>query len=237
MIRSASLTVLLAALFLSATAQAQAQKPRRYPPLREYLMPREAELALARSAAPTNITDHATFKVLTDRGYETVHEGDNGFVCLVERGFAAPTFTPPPFRDFVYFSSLRAPICMNPVAVRYILPYQELRAKLGMAGKSPDEISAAVAAAYIRGELPKVEAVGIGYMFSADMNLGPGIGHFHPHVMVFAPYYDNAMLGANPFGQMLPFVSDDTGTPYAVVIIPVDPKLAVKASPEVGSAR
>jgi hypothetical protein len=32
--------------------------------------------------------------VLTTSGFQVVREGDNGFVCLVMRGWAAPTFTP-----------------------------------------------------------------------------------------------------------------------------------------------
>jgi hypothetical protein len=45
--------------------------------------------------------------------------------------------------------------------------------------------------------------------------------------MVFAPYYDNSMLGGNEFGSALPQVTDDAGTPFAVVVIPVDERLAV----------
>lgn len=47
--------------------------------------------------------------------------------------------------------------------------------------------------------------------------------------MVFTPYYENAMLGNNAFGGMLPFMSDDAGTPFAVTVIPVDRSLAVRA--------
>jgi len=47
-------------------------------------------------------------------------------------------------------------------------------------------------------------------------------------MMVFAPYYENSMLGGNPFGSPLPNVSDDAGTPFTVVLIPVDENLAIK---------
>jgi peroxiredoxin Q/BCP len=79
----------------ASTALAQNSK---YPPLKEYLMTREAEIALARSAAPESVSGRATIKVLTAKGYVAATQGDNGFVCLVERGFAAPSFTPPPVR-------------------------------------------------------------------------------------------------------------------------------------------
>jgi len=48
-------------------------------------------------------------------------------------------------------------------------------------------------------------------------------------MMVFSPYYENSMLGGNPFGAPLPLVTDDAGTPFAVVVIPVDDRLAIKA--------
>ena len=66
-------------------------------------------------------------------------------------------------------------------------------------------------------------------MFSADMDLGPGAGAFHPHMMVFAPYYQNSALGDNEFAGSLPFVSDDAGTPFTVVVIPVHGITAIRA--------
>jgi hypothetical protein len=107
------------------------------------------------------------------------------------------------------------------------MPYYELRTKLALQGKSPDEIAAGVEAAYAKGELPKRDEVSFAYMWSARQNLAPGIGHWHPHVMIFAPYYDNTMVGGNPFGSPLPQLTDDAGTPFAVAVIPVDDKLAV----------
>lgn len=215
---------------LLATVGVASALPAQYASLTAYMMPRDAEIALARSAAPANVSDRATIKVLTNTGFQVAHEGDNGFVCLVLRGWAAPTFTPAPLRELVYYAKLRAPICYNPAASRTVLPYQELRTKLGIDGKTPDDIATAIQAAYTTGKLPRMETVGFAYMFSADQDLGPGVGAFHPHVMVFAPYYDNTMLGGNAFGSALPFVSDDAGTPFAVTVIPVDHALAVRAS-------
>ena len=213
----------------AARSQSPKSQARKYPPIEQYLMPEAPEIALAKSAAAASISDRATIKVLTTSGFKVVHQGDNGFVCMVMRGFSAPTYTPAPFRDLVYDPSVRAPICFNPQAVREVLPYYELRTKLAMQGKDPEEITKGVEAAYAGGELPKREGVSFAYMFSADQNLASGVGHWHPHVMVFAPYYDNAMVGGNPFGAPSPQLSDDAGTPFSVVVIPVDDKLAVKA--------
>jgi len=201
----------------------------KYPPLSEYMMTPEAEIALARSAAPENVSAHATVKILTASGYKVAAQGDNGFVCMVMRGFSAPTYTPAQFREIVYDPTIRAPICFTAPAARMVMPYYELRTKLAVEGKGPDQIAESVQAAYVKGDLPRRDGVSFAYMWSADQNLGSGIGHWHPHMMVFCPYYENSMVGGNEFGSLLPQVSDDAGTPFTVVVIPIDDRLAVKA--------
>src|SRR5258707_1909301 len=143
------LTVVLVLLATLEAVPILAQSPK-YPPLSEYIMMTEAEIALARSPAPENVSAHATFKILTASGYKVTSQGDNGFVCIVMRGWGAPTFTPALFRELVYYAKLRAPICFNPVASRTVLPLQELRARLGMEGKTPDQIAEGVQAAYAK---------------------------------------------------------------------------------------
>jgi hypothetical protein len=219
----ASISLLAALGAIVARAQAPS-----YPPLSEYMMAPDAEVALARSAAPANVSAYATVKLLTDAGYKVVSQGGNGFVCIVMRGWGAPTYTPTQLRAMVYDAKIRAPICFNPVASRTMLPVEEMRARLGMEGKDPDQIAEAVQAAYTKGELPKMDTVAFAYMFSADQYLGPGVGAWHPHMMIYAPYNSNAMMGGNPQGSMLPTVGDDAGTPFAVTVIPVDHELAVK---------
>jgi hypothetical protein len=120
-----------------ATVRAQDAK---YAPLSEYTMTPDAELALAISAGPENISDHATIKVLTSSGYQVAHQGNNGFVCMVMRGWSAPTYSPAQFRAVVYEASIRAHICFTPTASQTVMPYYKLRSKLGMEGKTPDQI-------------------------------------------------------------------------------------------------
>jgi hypothetical protein len=215
---------------LGGAVALRAQSSNPHVRLADYLMQPEAEQRLAASAAPSNITADATFEVLTENGYRVASKGSNGFTCLVLRSWAAPTFGPGPLREPAFsYPALRAPICYDSVASRTVLPYQKLRARLGLQGKSLDEIAHAVSEAYASGELHRMEGVSFAYMFSADQDLGPGVGAWHPHMMVFAPYYENAMLGGNPLGGPLPFVGDDPGTPFTVTVIPVDHALAIAA--------
>jgi len=220
-------------VFLVATLDAAAllaQRPK-YPPLNEYLMAPDVEIALAKSAAPDYISGHATIKVFTASGFQTVYEGDSGFVCVVMRGFTgAPTFTPVPVRDYInYDAKTRAPICLDPQAARAVLPYYELRTKLGLEGKTAEQIAEGVQAAYVKGEIPKRPEVCFAYMWSADQVLGPA-GHWHPHIMVYLPYYET-LLGTKHPESPLPSIGDDEGTAFAVGVIPVDDKLAIKARP------
>ncbi len=219
----------LGLLLLSMQVASVGGQSAKYPRLSEYMMTPEAEIALARSAAPENVSAHATVKILTASGYKVAARAENGVVCMVMRGFSAPTYTPAQFREIIYDPTIRAPIYFTGPAARMAMPYYELRTELALEGKGPDQIAESVQAAYVKGDLPRRDGASFAYMWSADQNLGSGIGHWHPHMMVFCPYYENSMVGGNEFGSLLPQVSDDAGTPFTVVVIPIDDRLAVKA--------
>jgi len=220
--------VTLSVLICAMTSVAALSQEMKYPPLSAYMLARAAEVALAKSAAPAGISDRATIIVFTQSGFEVARQGNNGFVCLVMRGFTgAPTFTPVQLRAIAYDPSTLAPICLDPQAARTVLPYYELRTNLAIQGKTPEQIAESVQRAYEKGDLPKRDPVSFAYMWSAEQKLGPA-GHWHPHIMVYAPNYVNALTGDNPPGSHLPTVGDDAGTPFAVVVIPVDDKLAIK---------
>src|SRR5580693_10759534 len=88
--------------------------------LDQYLMDRNAEIALARSAAPEAISRDADILVLGRHGYETAVTGKNGFVCAVERAWMGP------FEgdgaDMFWNPRVRGPVCYNPPAARSLLP-------------------------------------------------------------------------------------------------------------------
>ena len=221
-------TALKQVLFLTLCGlvlQIAAGSEQPYAPFSAYQMPQQGEIALARSAAPSSISTHATIEVLTPKGYEVAIKGDNEFTCMVLRSWSAA-----PTPDETRYAPIRAPICFDPIASKTVLPFEELKAKLGLAGKSPEEIGAEVALQYGLGKLPAMEKVAFGYMWSASQILGPGAGAWHPHMMIYAPYYKNQWLGNNPVGNhSSPFVAAE-GTPHSIVIMAVDDKLAIKAA-------
>ena len=93
-------TFLASVIVMSMAWQAQAEDAKTHTsmaPLDQYMMADpNAEIALARSAAPESISRDAEVMVLGRHGYETVEKGKNGFVCIVERSWMAP-FDDPEF--------------------------------------------------------------------------------------------------------------------------------------------
>ena len=87
-------------------------------PLAQYLSPsREAEIALARSAAPPSISAEAEILAFGPKGYETAVKGKNHFVCIVERAWSNNYDKP----DF-WNPKVRQPHCFNQAAARSVLP-------------------------------------------------------------------------------------------------------------------
>jgi hypothetical protein len=75
--------------FLVPKAAAQSDKYSKMAPVDQYLMERNAEVLLARSAAPDSVSSDATVLILGRQGYETAVQGKNGFVYMVERSWMA----------------------------------------------------------------------------------------------------------------------------------------------------
>jgi hypothetical protein len=186
--------VLVAALIATRPAAAQDSKEP-YPtmaPVEKYLMARDAEIALARSAAPDAISHDASVIVLTRHGYETAVEGKNGWVCWVGRGWMA-MFDHPEFWN----PKVRAAECINPPAVRSVLPYAYKRTELILAGHSKQEVIAAIKAAMDKKELPALEPGTFSCMMSKGSYLTDEDGHNFPHLMFYETAKDGAAWGAN----------------------------------------
>jgi len=154
----ASLVVALICAF-TAPPQIRAQDPKTpYPsmaPVDQYLMPdRDAEIALARSAAPDAISRDATILVLGRHGYETAVKGKNGFVCVVERGWMGPFDGE--FAVNFWNPKLRGPVCFNPPAARSILPITYKRTEMILAGQSKAQIIEGIKT-FVKQKLPPLE--------------------------------------------------------------------------------
>jgi hypothetical protein len=180
---------------LAAAWPVQAQDAKgSYPsmaPLDQYLMEGNAEIALARSAAPQSISQDAEIMVLGQHGYETLVKGKNGFVCMVWRSWTAGTDDP----DF-WNPKLRAPICLNPLAARSQVPLTLRKTEVILASRSKDHMAEAIKAAFDRKELSTPETGAMCYMMSKQGYLSDRDGHWHSHLMFFLPLTDPAVWGA-----------------------------------------
>ncbi len=166
-------------------------------PVEQYLMTdRNAEIALARSAAPEAISRDATILVLGRHGYETAVEGKNGFVCAVERAWMGPFDGN--FAVNFWNPNIRGPLCFNPPAARSVLPITYKRTEMILAGKSKAQIIDALKAAYENKELPPLEPGAMSYMMSKDQYLTDHGDHrWMAHLMFYTPLMDGAVWGAD----------------------------------------
>jgi hypothetical protein len=223
MVRALSCRILWLAGLFTPVGFAQAADPESsYPsmaPLDQYLMlDRQAEIGLARSAAPAAISDHATVLVLARHGYEVATEGDNGFTCMVERSWMSP------FDSSEFWNpKMRGPICYNPPATRSVLPFTIKTTELALARLSKAQIHERIQAVVANKELPVPEPGAMSYMMSKGGYLGDSVGHWHPHLMFHIPKTDAASWGANLPSSPVELDTDhhDVPEPETIFMVPV----------------
>jgi hypothetical protein len=204
--RSLALALLALVCALGAARHARAQNarptfPTSMAPLDQYLMDRDAEITLARSAAPPSVAKDAKILVFSKNGYETAVEGTNGFVCNVDRSWmdqfdnSSTEFWNP---------KRRGPVCYNPQAARTLIPILLIRTKLALAGKSKAEMNEGMKAAIAKGELPALQPGAMAYMLSKQGFLNSRCGNCSPHLMFYVAVKDAQTWGAGALSSDLP---------------------------------
>ena len=186
-----------------APAQGAKQPHATMAPLEQYLMDRDAEIALARSAAPESISRDAEVLVLGRRGFETAVKGKNGFVCTVER-----SWTSAPDPDF-WNPKVRVPMCLNAGAAHSFLLRNLKRTNLILAGRNKVQVDEAIAAAVDKKELPPMEIGAMCYMMSKQGYAGDSVEHWPSHVMFFYSQIEPAAWGAGLPGSPVLAASDN----------------------------
>ncbi|HTX42793.1 MAG TPA: hypothetical protein VMD25_13235 [Acidobacteriaceae bacterium] len=161
-------------------------------PVEQYLMPKDAEVALARSAAPASVADDATVMVLGRQGYTTAAQGTNGFLCYVERSWAKGTDDP----EF-WNPNIRSPNCFNAAAAKSIAPIYLKKTQLVLAGQSRAEIARAIATDLDGGQLPPLEPGAMCYMMSKQQYLNDRDRNWYPHLMFYVAGNVASSWGAN----------------------------------------
>jgi hypothetical protein len=213
-LRSCVLVVLLAGAWQAQAQDAKTPYPK-MAPLEQYLMDRDAEVALARTAAPASISGDAEVLFLGRHGYETAVKGKNGFVCMVERSWTAGIDD----TDF-WNPKVRSPICFNPAGARFNIPVTNKKTELVLAGRSAAQIGEGITAAFDKKELATVGSGAMCFMLSKQGYLSDRDGHWHPHLMFFVPDTEPAAWGGGFSGSPVIGVKD-TLDRFTLFLIPV----------------
>jgi hypothetical protein len=147
------------------------------------LLPREREIALARTAAPGEVSRDATVMVFTERGFEVAVKGASDVTCVVNRSHP---------------ESLE-PHCFDAEGSATVLPMELRRTELLREGKSTEEIDREIADGLLEGKYRLPRRPAMSYMMSPHQVLyndeGRKVGKWQPHLMIFYPHLTSADLG------------------------------------------
>ncbi len=202
--------VAITTLIFASTLGAQ-----KAPSLAPYLISdRAAEIALARTAAPPDISGKATVLVLAPKGYVEAVHGTNGFTCAVLRSFAGAPGDPQ-----FWNAHTRAPVCFNPQATHTVLPASLTRIDWALSGAPTAELNARTEEAYANRKFPMPAPGAMAYMLSPQQHLSETDPHWMPHVMFFYDHsVDASALGAG--SDISPIVAGDPHSPVLTFYIP-----------------
>jgi hypothetical protein len=216
-------TVVIFTAALAVTSPLLAQAAGAGRPGRRGLLPREREIALARSAAPPAVSDSASIYVLGERGWELAVRGSSGVACLVNRSWP---------------ESLE-PHCFDAEGAETIMRMEMRRTELYHQGLGAEPVEREIAAMLADGRLRLPRRPAMSYMMSAAQRLigddGRPVGAWRPHLMIFFPYLTAADLGlgANQDPRSAILVDDGKPTANIMVIVRdfITPQPAAAASP------
>ena len=194
-----------------AAAQDKPQEPAREVHLVTASTPRERQIDLALSAAPTEVSSKAAVYILGPKGYEKVREGTNGFSCLIERSFKGTTQT----------SS--APACFDAEGSGSIMVAYLRREELRAEGKSEEEVKEDSAQGYKDGRF-KVPGPGFLYMMSNENfvynNVSGKSGFVAPHLMFYAPNKTANDVGYDSVSPtMVPYLTGSGIGPESLLVV------------------
>ena len=110
--------------------------------------------------------------------------------------------------------------CFNPPAARSYLPRTLKKTELVLRARSKAQMFEEIKTAFDNKELPTLESGAMCYMMSKQGYLSDRDGHWHPHLMFFAPPTEPAAWGAGlPGSPVIGF--KDAQERLTVFLIPV----------------
>jgi hypothetical protein len=153
------------------------------------VIPREQEIALALSAAPSDVAKNASVYVYGDAGYVRERAGTNGFTCLVNRD------------SFLDGYEVLKPTCWDALGSETIVPQILFIGKRKAEGANAQTVRAELQQQFADGKFKYPDSGGIAYMLQGDISrydamTGKIIDRaFPPHLMLYAPGATQEKLG------------------------------------------
>lgn len=192
-------SLVLVAVVLSGLPGRPALPQSGYPTIPRALSDSE-EVALARSAAPDEISQRAAVYGIRNGKPTRLVEGSNGCACMVARDLHAGSLYP---------------ICFDNEGARTRMWRELEELRLRMAGVTEDSVKAHVADAFRVGTLKTPGAFSVAYMmspkqvlFSSPYKDGRRVGPWSPHLMIMAPGLSGAALGLRDGSAVTQFSVD-----------------------------
>ena len=199
-----------------AAAVAQSETASRTGP--RAVLPRAQEIALARSAAPAEVSGAATVLVWDGDDFDVAERGANGVTCYVARSWV---------------HSLE-PHCFDVEGSETILPIHILELRLQVEGMDEAAIDAEIERRIASGALRLPARPVMSYMMSAGQQLigddGTPVGAWRPHLMIYYPYLTSDALGLGATPSMEAAVVVDPGTPFSNLMVVVNDFVAVRSA-------
>ena len=147
------------------------------------ILPQACEVSLALSAAPDYLRDKSGVIVLTEFGYQTYRESQNGFTCIVNRDDP----------------SVLKPTCFDKVGTESVVPKIKYVGTRLIAGDPIEDINSDISDMFEDGTFNSQSGAVVAYMLSRynrPVNRQTGeLGFFPPHVMFHAPNLTNDDIG------------------------------------------
>jgi hypothetical protein len=208
----------------AASSSAHCQDDNRHPGRvgRRAVLERGFEIALAKSAAPYNVSDSATVWLFADSGYVVGARGTNGVECYVSRGWPEAL----------------EPHCFDAEGAKTILPMELRRVELLHQGKQPDVVEREIAEALAAGKFRLPRRPAMSYMMSAGQVLysddGRRVGRWQPHIMIYYPYLDGRDVGLATTDGKTAMVTGNGGATSSITVIVrefVEPRGVARATP------
>lgn len=192
------------------------------PPGPRLSLERDHEIRLARSAAPSSVSAHATIFALVNGRYIVAEQGTNGNACYVSRSWP---------------ESLE-PHCFDAEGARTIMKMEMRGVEFAHAGVTAEEAKRRFAVGLSDGTFTLPRRPVMSWMMSSAQVLfsdeGRRVGAWMPHVMIYYPNVELGMLGADA-PDMAAGILVGAGTPTSnvMIVVPkaVDPAPAAVSSP------